>query len=284
MNTRRVVASAFLIGSSFPIPAIARAQQRDSLRANPSASAVFRGRVVHRGDAMPLAGADVWLISVDRHESTDSGGAFRFDGVPPGLQLVEVRRVGLDVERDTIGLSSEHENVRTYALGHTTTTLDTMHTISMASKYLSPRLQAFEERRLSGQGGYFISDSVMRRNENSNLADIGSRLPGVMVRSVLLKHKGFISALISTRKPCAGLVLLHSPTCSIQPNCYVAIYLDGVLQYSTTLDTDPPDLSREFPINELAGAEYYAGGAASPAGMHSNDDGCGSLWLWTRER
>jgi carboxypeptidase family protein len=284
MIARYAVASAFLIGSSLPTPSIARAQQRDSLPANPPVSAVFRGRVVRRGAATPVAGADVWVISADRHESTDSSGVFRFDGLAPGLQLVEVRHVGLDVEHDTIGLSSDHENVRTYALGETSTTLDTVHTIAGANKYLSPRLRAFEERRLSGQGGHFISDSVMRQNENSNLADIGSRLPGLMVRSVFLKDKGFVSALISTRKPCAGLVLLHSPTCSIQPNCFVAIYLDGVLQYSTTLGTDPPDLSREFPISELAGAEYYAGGAASPAGMHSNDDGCGSLWLWTRER
>jgi hypothetical protein len=284
MIARYAVASAFLIGSSFPTPSIARAQQRDSLPANPPAPTVFRGRVIHRADATPVAGADVWVVSADRHESTDSSGAFRFDGLAPGLQLVEVRRVGLDVEHDTIGLSSDHENVRTYALGDETTTLDTVHTIAGARKYLSPRLRAFEERRLSGQDGHFISDSVMRLNENSNLADIGSRLPGLMVRSVFLKHKGFISALISTRKPCAGLVLLHSSTCAIQPNCFVAIYLDGVLQYSTTLGTDPPDLSREFPISELAGAEYYAGGAAAPAGMHSNDDGCGSLWLWTRER
>ena len=46
----------------------------------------------------------------------------------------------------------------------------------------------------------------------------------------------------------------------------------------------PPDISHAFNIPNLAGAEFYADGAASPTGMHSSDDGCGSLWLWTRER
>src|SRR6185312_4205054 len=132
-------------------------------------------------------------------------------------------------------------------------------------------------------GAHFISDSTLRRNENTTLANlVDSRVPGAMLKPMVVPGKGYIMALVSTRKSCAGLALLH-PRCT-DPSCYVAIYLDGVLRFSSKLGLDPPDLSRDYNIGDLAGVEFYAGGAASPVGMHSDDDGCGSLWLWTRER
>jgi hypothetical protein len=143
-------------------------------------------------------------------------------------------------------------------------------------------LQAFEERRLSGQGGRFISDSVFRRNENTTMGNlVASHVPGVS-----LVPRNFGMMLVSTRKACKGLALIHSKACSegIQ-DCYVAVYLDGVLYYSATMGgAAPPDLAKVFNPSDFAGAEYYADGASAPAGMHSSDDGCGSLWLWTRER
>lgn len=279
---RHAVAVVLSIGSLTPLAAVC-AQHPDSLGPRAPAAAVFRGRVVHLADASPVLGADVWLVSANKRVLTDSAGSFRFDGLPPGLQLVQIRLVGLTAERDTIVLSAEHENVRTYALAAQAATLDTVRTRAGGQKYLSPRLQQFEERRLSGQGGHFISDSTLRRNENTTLANlVDSRVPGAMLKPMIIPGKGYITALVSTRKSCAGLAILH-PSCS-GPSCYVAIYLDGVLRYSSKLAMDPPDLTRDYNVSDLAGVEYYAGGAAAPAGMHSDDDGCGSLWLWTRER
>ena len=282
MHSRSAVFRVLVAASLLCTSSIVRAQQRDTLGSHMSASAVFRGRVIQQGDSTPVANADVWLPSLDRHASTDSAGAFRFDGLPAGLQLVQIRRVGLDAQRDTIALSAEHENVRTYALAEQSTKLDTVRTMAGAQKYLSPMLRGFEERRLSGQGGHFISDSVLRKNENMTAANlIASRIPGLTQQFIILQGKGVIRALVSTRKQCKGLALQG---CGGKPNCFVAIYLDGVLRYSTKLGIDPPDLSKEYDISSLAGIEYYAGAAAAPIAMHSDDDGCGSLWLWTRER
>src|SRR6185437_8168445 len=180
------------------------AQHPDSLVPRAPASAVFRGRVVHLADASPVLGADVWLVSANKRVLTDSAGSFRFDGLPPGMQLVQIRLVGLSAERDTVVLSADHENVRTYALAAQAATLDTVRTLAGAQKYLSPRLQQFEERRLSGQGGHFISDSTLRRNENTTLANlVDSRVPGAMLKPMVVPGKGYIMALVSTRKSCA---------------------------------------------------------------------------------
>src|SRR6185437_14168676 len=110
--------------------------------ASPGSSAVFRGRVLGTGGA-PIFDADVWLIAIDKHVATDSAGAFRIGGLPAGKQLVQVRHVGFAVAHDTIQLSAEHDNIRTYALEPQSTTLDTVKTVAGQANYLSPRLRAF---------------------------------------------------------------------------------------------------------------------------------------------
>ncbi|HWH53638.1 MAG TPA: carboxypeptidase regulatory-like domain-containing protein [Gemmatimonadaceae bacterium] len=269
---------------------IAVSSQSNATPARTDSGAVLRGRVVRQSDAAPIVGADVWVASVDRHATTDSSGGYRIPGLRPGAALIQVRHVGFDVERDTVNLSIEHENVRTYALAPQSTTLDTVRTIAGKQQYLSPQLRGFEERRLSGQGGHFVSDSVLRRNEAMTLASlITSYVPGVTA----LAGK----TLVSSRKACMGLVFMHNKACSAgSPDCYVTIYLDGALYYtpppadavdathSGTIGVAPPDLTREILVSNLAGAEYYADGTIAPGNMHSNDQGCGTLWLWTRER
>ena len=93
--------------------------------------------------------------------------------------------------------------------------------------------------------------------------------------------------MASARKQCRGPVLLH--TCGGTPDCFVAIYVDGQLIFNAELaHKEPPsawpDLNSSYPVNVLAGAEFYSSAATAPVGMHVDDDGCGSLWLWTRER
>jgi hypothetical protein len=94
--------------------------------------------------------------------------------------------------------------------------------------------------------------------------------------------------LASTRKPCVGLAFY---ACT-HPNCYVEIHVDGVLIYypgvterdPSNAAFQPPDLAK-MGVTDLAGIEFYADAASMPIDMHSStDQGCGSLWLWTREK
>jgi len=74
-----------------------------------------------------------------------------------------------------------------------------------------------------------------------------------------------------------------------QPDCFVAIYVDGNLLVNAKLAQEMPtpewpDVNSLVPVNTLSGAEYYTSAATAPVSMHTDDDGCGSLWLWTREK
>ena len=266
-------------------PSVAKSQTPTSA-AHADSGAVLRGRVVRQSDGSAIAGAEIVLVPSDRHAVTDSSGAYRLEGLRVGMALVQVRHVGFEVERDTVNVVADHENVRTYALAPQSAALDTVRTVAAGQQYLSQRLRAFEERRTSGQGGYFLSDSIMRRNEGTTLASlVAGRVPGVTA----LAGK----SLVSSRKKCQGFTFLHSDTCAKgAADCFVTIYLDGVLYYTPPAAepggspqlVPPPDLTRAFSVSSLAGAEFYADGASAPPGMHSNDQGCGTLWLWTRER
>lgn len=143
--SRRTASALILLPAVTLVGGTLSAQRTDSLAAR-VVPAIFRGRVLtSRGT--PIADADVWLIVADKHVVTDSSGAFRVGGLPAGKELVQVRHVGFAVARDTVQLSAEHENVRTYALTEQSATLDTVRTVAGQTKYLAPQLRGFEERR-----------------------------------------------------------------------------------------------------------------------------------------
>lgn len=285
--TAAVAAFAFAIFVGVTVARTpASAQSQDTARA--PAKITLRGVVVRASDGVPVAGADVWLASLDRHASTDSTGIFVFTGLPEGAQLLQIRHVGFDARRDVVRLVPGEVEPQRFALSTSVNQLDTVHTTSRQRKYISPALQGFEERRLSGQGGYFISDSVLRANDSKSLASvIESRVPGTQLTS---SPAGY-GALASSRKSCRGLAMNG---CS-SPNCFSSVYLDGALIfYPAQMDVkdpatkrpivSPPDMYK-IHVSDLGGVEFYAGGAAAPVTMHSSsDEGCGTLWLWTREK
>jgi hypothetical protein len=263
------------------------------------AGATFHGVVVRAGDGAPIPGAEVWLFSSgqrtetdsvgvfhwffssEQRAQTDSVGGFRLSGLTPGAQLLQIRRLGYDVRRDTVMVSIGDQSVHRFTLVAQAERLDTVRTAAGQHKYLSPMLSGFDERRLSGSGGHFITDSTFRANESSTLGNLlQSRMPGLMFQYFNEKRLA-----VSTRKACRGPVLLHG--CSSKPDCFVALYVDGQLFFNAKLASKTPisawpDMEQTFSVTTLSGAEYYASNATAPSGMQVDDDGCGSLWLWTR--
>jgi Carboxypeptidase regulatory-like domain len=243
----------------------------------------LRGRVVRSADGTPVAGADVMLVSAQQQVRSDSSGSFRFDALAAGPQLVQIRHPGFAARLDTVNVGAGVDSIYRFALMPPATKLDTVRTVAGAQKYTSPMLQDFEQRRLSGQGGRFISDSVLRRNENTQLTTlIVSRFPGLMLGAARLP--------VSSRKGCKGPVLLGAPNDPCKgggaPNCFVSIYIDGILQWSARMaeaGVRPIDLNH-MNISDFAGIEFYASNGLAPAGMNADDEGCGSVWMWTREK
>ena len=277
-----ILAVGLIVGAALVSSSSASAQERAI-----GDSAVFTGRVNNQVDGTAVVGAQVSLPALSRTTTTDSAGRFRLGGLPAaGVQSLQIRRVGFTQLNDTVTLEAGRALIRVYSMVALTPTLDTVRTKSQQSKYLSPSLNAFEERRLSKSGGYFVSDSIFRTNESRTLGDLlRARMPNLLF-TYINEHR----VAVSGRKKCSGPVLMGGSAC---PNnmlgCFVAIYVDGNLIFNTKIaqfmnPAGYPDIDVAFPVTQLAGAEFYASSALAPTGMQTDDDGCGSLWLWTREK
>ena len=243
-----------------------------------SAQATLRGHVVRSADHRPIAGVEVSVIAGGAHALTDSAGEFRLDSLPEGRQIVQVRKVGFTVVRDTVTLSATDVTTRNFAMV-AQATLDTVRTVADRGQYISPGLQGFEERRTNAASGYFIPEAELRKSDEKALASIiTSRMAGLSSKTTATG-----TALLSSRKTCAG------PTFGTKGKlctpCYVTVFVDGVMTYSASNDGtgEPYDFNR-VAVDQLAGVEFYPSSGTGPAQFNATGSGCGTLLLWSRER
>lgn len=263
MKTRSAIGAALLLLAS------------QSLRGQTSAllGTVMRDTLGHAVGG----GAEVRIPQLNGGTTTNYLGEFRLTRIPPGTYLVTIRSVGFAPFADSITFVANQAVTREFVMTAIVTKLDTVQTRAAAArKYLSPALTGFEERRLSGMGGYFIADSVMRASESRLLPNVLSRIPGIQL---ITRHDSiFLASSRSVND--GGLVFLGGRT-----PCYITLYMDGVLRWQGPASaTGAPMVDyNQILVSDLAGAEFYASGTALPI-QYSTHNNCGVLLLWTRER
>ena len=230
----------------------------------------------------PVAGAEVSIVSLGLRATTNYLGEFRFSRLPAGRITINVRRLGFVPMSDTVTLAENAATNREFQLNTQVARLDSVRVTEPERKYISPGLTEFEERRKEGRG-YFVSEEVLRKNNERSMLDvIVANVPG-LTRLRTNPRKPSEYYVGTTRKCAAGPAIL---ACKGQsPSCPVTLYIDGHMLYSAApgRDQDLPDLT-SFAVRDYAGVEYYPGGATAPVKYNATDSGCGLLILWTRER
>lgn len=229
-----------------------------------------------------IAAAEVRLPQLDRATTTNAAGEFRFDSLPPGRYLLTVRALGFAPRSDSVDIADGRATRREFLLRPMAVALDTVRTRAPGQRYLSPILREFETRRLSHQGGHFVSDSEFRRDEYAPLATLLSRhIPGL----IKVNGRGAMQYIASGRSTGTDGGPVFQSRRGTNVWCFVTIYIDGVLRFvgPDTPSNPPPDLS-ELSATNFAGAEYYPGGASVPVAYNATGSSCGVLLLWTRER
>jgi Carboxypeptidase regulatory-like domain/TonB-dependent Receptor Plug Domain len=256
--------------------------------------AVMRDSLGHE-----IAGADASILALKRTAQANFLGVFRFDEVPAGKHLVQVRAIGFQPAMDTLVVVAGHETQHEFILSTQPKTLDSVKVIAAgASRYISPALRGFEERQKQGFG-HFINEDDLRKGENRTLANLLlGRIPGVYPVS-----EDLATYLSSGRSSGSGGPVLKqggrasasaasaggSQKSAIKVRgCWITFFVDGVRIYDATMterDSSyrPPDAGR-MDVRDYAGIEYYAGGATIPPQFNSTGSSCGTLLLWTRER
>ncbi len=164
------------------------------------------GSVARDSMGHAIAGAEVRLAGAPRSTTTNYLGEFRVDGLAPGKYVITVRSIGFRPLTDSVDIVGGRVAEREFILAEAPRELDTVRTSAPEQKYRSAMLNAVEERRLSHQGGQFLSDSMLRRLENEKVVDVLNRIGGLITF-----QKGPGAFVASGRSVGDGGMALKSP-------------------------------------------------------------------------
>lgn len=187
---------------------------------------VFAGVVTSDSLGHAVTRAEIALPELQRTTIANERGEFRFGDVPTGHYAVTVRAIGFQVFTSTIDVVAGQTLDGELMLLPTVAQLDSVRTTARATPRVPPQLQEFEARQKARMSGYFLTDSMLRRREQDNLASMIAMLPGVSVQTapqgVFLgsSHGGnTVGPIFETGGGGHG--------------CYFTVYLDGQKIYTS---------------------------------------------------
>jgi len=215
----------------------------------------------------PIEDAEVIDVLTRTTARTTKTGTVTLSFLPEGGSLVRIQRIGFTPLMLTIAISPADTVPLTIVLSPTSQALPTVVTTDSAPKYISPGLRAFEERRQQGNG-HFIGEDELRKNDNRKISNLVRNFPGLTLNCPRTGPNKNACFAVSTRQK--SRLALAGGVCPLD------IYING----ASSVDTDLEKLR----VDEFAGVEYYAGGAAIPTQYNRTGSSCGVILLWTRER
>ncbi len=252
MLSRILMAGATLLFAAAPL----FSQAPDSL--------AYRKRLLGVYDLQsgePLEGVEVTDLLASVTALTTKTGTVTLAFLPEGGTLVRVRKVGYQPTTLTVMISPVDTVPITVTLAATGVSLPKVVTLDSSYKS-SIKLREFDERRAHNNGGYFITDAELRKNDNSTLTNVLRRLSGM---KVVCNRSGSDCRAASAR----AYVGVGGGSCMSK------VFVDGIITGDTNLQL--------MQVNQYAGVEFYTG-AQIPPEYNATGSACAVLLLWTRDR
>lgn len=237
--TRRAICLAVMI------PISAQAQNRCSL----SVSVVD---TLER----PVQGARVRVVQRNDSSRTNDGAQVVFRDLAPDEVALDVRAIGFAPIRSHVHCRPP-SSAAVIRMTPTLTSLDTVRVLIAPSDPTG-----FYARMSHNRGGYFITDSAIRRIRPRRASDLLLGIPGVTMRrgelGIVIELGGRGAKRIDERP------------------CPVVYYLDGV-----PFETSREGIDADISIGEIIAVEVY-NVASVPAQFSPLGANCGVVLLWTR--
>jgi len=211
------------------------------------------GRVVEQGRGTPIRDVELRILGTTLTRTTDSGGRFLFERIPPGPQVLVVTQLGYRTRSDSVQVLQDETLELVVPLAPEPLPLDPL-VVSVRSKVLEAA--GFYRRREQGLSGVLISREQIEARGPVRLSDLFVGVPGMR----LIQRDGVVGPVVVSPRG----NLLGSGT------CFPAVWLDGVITTVVDLDDIHP--------NQVEGLEIYQG-AGAPL-RYSNP--CGAILIWTR--
>jgi hypothetical protein len=124
--------------------------------------------VVRNARGLPVANAQVRIVSTEPLTRTDGEGRFSLGGLPAGTQEIEVREIGSPVQRQPVELRSGR-TVQQQLVLRRIVALDTVRTVAARR---AARYDKFESNRRSSLTGAFFSQKDIERRHLQQVSDL----------------------------------------------------------------------------------------------------------------
>jgi carboxypeptidase family protein/TonB-dependent receptor-like protein len=221
---------------------------------------------VHADSVTPLAEARVRLIGATGVVVTGSDGRFSLDRVPPGNQVLEVRRLGYVAFSQWVKIAG----------GETLAVQITLQLVAVplkpvevtAQPALWPAMEGFEERRAHANG-HFFNRTEIQRMQPRLFTDVLRRVPGIQVQPSTGAFGGNEMVRMTRTIGVTGL-----------RQCPVLFYVNGMpLQVAGDMS-----INQYVPAEDVIAIEVYSGTSQIPPEFLSNllNARCGVIVIWTR--
>jgi hypothetical protein len=238
----------------------------------------FLGTVARDSMDNAVGNAEVALPQLNLKTTTNYMGEFRLGQIPPGRYAVTVKAVGFQPLTDSItvkaGATVDGDIILTalpvdLAAAHTTAT-ETQHRLPSG-------IQELEDRRKLHMGGFFVTDSMLRANDERKITYMLAMAP--RIEQVLSQMGSGIYIAVPGAPP-----VEYKTDGTFPPGrCYANIYLNGAPYWlGPPSPTNPPPDFNAMWAREYSGIEYYASSSSIPSQYNATRWGCGVLLLWTR--
>jgi carboxypeptidase family protein/TonB-dependent receptor-like protein len=228
---------------------------QDTTRTATQASAVSRvlGKVTDTL-GVRLSKAEISILNSDIRTVADDSGEFNITGIPSGVVVFSVRRLGYEAATFTAVLKPGRAHRVTFPLTEIATSIDGVTV--QEKKQPSAWLADFEKHR-SGARGMFFTRADIERRQARTASDVMRMVPGVQIVSTRLGPQ-----LVMTRGFGARRCL---------PQLYV-----HTTPYSGMID--------DFTADDIEAIEVYSGISEIPPDLNTMGRPiCAAVVIWTRE-
>ncbi|HEY4219310.1 MAG TPA: carboxypeptidase-like regulatory domain-containing protein [Gemmatimonadaceae bacterium] len=238
----------------------------------------FLGTVARDSMDHAVGNAEVAVPQLNLKTTTNYMGEFRIGQIPPGRYAITVRAVGFQPLTDSIDVKAGATVDGDIVLTALPVNLEAAHTVAAETEHRLPSgLQELEDRRKMHMGGFFVTDSMLRANDQRKLTSLLAR--AARIEEVLSNTGAGIFIAVPGAPPSSYLSDGTFP----EGRCYTNVYVNGGLYWAgpPTPRNPPPNFDAMWAM-DYSGVEYYASAATVPAQYNAASWGCGVLLLWTR--
>jgi hypothetical protein len=211
----------------------------------------------------PVAGAEVVNLATQARALTSESGAVSLALLEPGVTVLQIRKIGYASRMQTVMVSPADTVSITVMLKPLAQELPEVRTT--AANTTGGKLASFEQHRAEGFG-HFLTREELAKSQGRLTSDVFRMIPGIQ----LWPDPRRAAWYVGTRR--GNTSILRSGSTGI---CLAAVMVDGLIMQT------PFDINSIRP-EEIAGVEYYAGGASMPAEYNSTRAACGLVVIWTR--